>query len=95
MIRMTEPMPCPRCRRPVVPGEERWYDEDAQPHVCEGAMTNTCWLHGQPIGPAPARNCPECRHQIDLTLAAPPIWRTPLITWRARRRLRHIDGQDA
>jgi hypothetical protein len=36
MIRMTEPMPCPRCRRPVVPGEERWYDEDGQPHVCEG-----------------------------------------------------------
>lgn len=26
MIRLTEPTPCPRCRRLVVPGETRWYD---------------------------------------------------------------------
>lgn len=39
MIRLTEPMKCPRCRRWVVPGETRWYDLDERgeygdTHVC-------------------------------------------------------------
>jgi hypothetical protein len=41
-VRMTEPMPCPRCRRLVVPGETEWYDLDeatwecGEPHACPG-----------------------------------------------------------
>lgn len=27
-----------------------------------------CPLHGQPLGPPPARNCRECRAEIDRTL---------------------------
>jgi hypothetical protein len=40
VIRLTEPMPCPSCGRPVVPGETHWYDllEDYATgpiHVCD------------------------------------------------------------
>jgi hypothetical protein len=28
----------------------------------------TCPLHGLPLGPAPAKNCPDCRRQIAHTL---------------------------
>lgn len=30
-----------------------------------GWPVERCSLHGEPIGPAPARNCPECRRQIE------------------------------
>lgn len=32
-------------------------------------MTEFCPLHGLPVRPPPARNCPGCRAEIDRTIA--------------------------
>lgn len=51
MVRMTEPMPCPGCRRPVVPGEAYFYDLSA-----DGLTTGD--VHSCD---APRRRCPEAQ----------------------------------